>query len=141
MIPAQHPYQAHYKQEERGRTLFTCKPVIAWDDEGQALVVDERTGRLVPANNGRAFTGLSEGGHPVVAAIPGGGWRARYTNSDGTSLEDPLVAWTVHSNGTLTPIDTDHSGLCDDATAVGNFDGLVAPGTETQTPQPGKETQ
>ncbi|MGW0779049.1 hypothetical protein ACWD01_36920 [Streptomyces sp. NPDC002835] len=141
MIPAQHPYEAHYKQEEDGRTGFRSKPVIAWDDEGQALVVDERTGQLVPANNGRTFTGLSEGGHPVVAAIPGGGWSARYKHPDGTSTLDPLVAWTVHSNGTLTPVDTDTTGLCDDATGVSNFDGLIAPGTETRTPQQGQETQ
>ncbi|WP_393063402.1 hypothetical protein [Streptomyces sp. LN549] len=137
MIPAQHPYEAHYKQEEDGRTVYSSKPVIAWDDEGQALVVDQRNGRLVPANNGRAFTGLSEGEHPVVAAIPGGGWSARFTESDGSSTVDPLVAWTVRSNGTLTPIDTDTTGLCDDATAVSNFDGLVAPGAETRTAQQG----
>ncbi|MEU0990291.1 hypothetical protein [Streptomyces sp. NPDC005953] len=137
MIPAQHPYEAHYKQEEGGRTVHRSKPVIAWDDEGQALVVDERSGRLVPANNGRAFTGLSEGVHPVVAAIPGGGWSARFKNSDGSSIIDPLVAWTVQSNGTLTPVDTDLTGLCDDPTTMANFDGLVAPGTETRTTQQG----
>ncbi|MEV2255962.1 hypothetical protein AB0I94_36315 [Streptomyces sp. NPDC050147] len=136
MIPAQHPYEANYKQEEGGRTVYRSKPVIAWDDEGQALVVDERSGRLVPANNGRAFTGLSEGGHPVVAAIPGGGWSARFKNQDGTFNVDPLVAWTVRSDGTLTPIDTDATGVCEASTAMGNFDGLVAPGDETGAAQP-----
>ncbi|MFJ4274035.1 hypothetical protein ACIP29_26160 [Streptomyces coelicoflavus] len=141
MIPARHPYEARYKQEENGRTVFRSKPVIAWDDEGQALVVDERTGRLVPANNGRTFTGLSEGGHPVVAAIPGGGWSARYKHPDGTTTADPLVAWTVQSNGTLTPIDTDTTGLCDDATGVSNFDGLVAPETDKQAQQQAQEAK
>jgi hypothetical protein len=136
VIPAQHPYEATYKQEENGRTVYRSKPVIAWDDEGEALVVDERSGRLVPANNGRTFVGLSEGTHPVVAAIPGGGWSARYKNEDGTFNVDPLVAWTVRSNGTLTPLDTDATGWCDDPTTVGNFDGLVAPGAETPTTQP-----
>ncbi|MFW3464294.1 hypothetical protein ACN24K_29865 [Streptomyces microflavus] len=136
MIPAQHPYEAKYKQEVDGRTVYRSKPVIAWDDEGQALVVDERSGRLVPANNGRPFIVLSEGGHPVVAAIPGGGWSARYKDEDGTFTVDPLVAWTVRSDGTLTPIDTDTTGLCDDPTASGSFAGLVAPGAETRTVQP-----
>ncbi|MER7043025.1 hypothetical protein ACIF6H_35050 [Streptomyces microflavus] len=136
MIPAQHPYEAKYKQEVDGRTVYRSKPVIAWDDEGQALVVDERSGRLVPANNGRPFIGLSEGGHPVVAAIPGGGWSARYKDEDGTFTVDPLVAWTVRSDGTLTPIDTDTTGLCDDPTASSSFDGLVAPGAKTRTVQP-----
>ncbi|MCX5115413.1 hypothetical protein OOK13_44745 [Streptomyces sp. NBC_00378] len=135
MIPAQHPYEANYKQEVDGRTVYRSKPVIAWDDEGQALVVDERSGRLVPANNQRTFTGLSEGGHPVIAAIAGGGWGARYNNEDGTSTVDPLVAWAVRSDGTLTPIDTDGAGLCDDPTTMGNFDGLVAPGAEARTAQ------
>ncbi|MET9810867.1 hypothetical protein [Streptomyces halstedii] len=136
MIPAQHPYEANYKQQVDGRTVYRSKPVIAWDDEGQALVVDERSGRLVPANDRRTFTGLSEGVHPVVAAIPGGGWSARYKNEDGTFTMDPLVAWTVRSNGTLAPVDTDPTGLCDDPTTMGNFDGLVAPGAETRTAQP-----
>ncbi|MFC9948478.1 hypothetical protein [Streptomyces pratensis] len=136
MIPAQHPYQADYQQEVEGRTVYRSKPVIAWDDEGQALVVDERSGRLVPANNGRTFTGLSEGGHPIVAAIPGGGWSARFKNQDGTFTVDPLVAWTVRSDGTLTPIDTDYTGECQPSTAMGNFDGLVAPGAETRTAHP-----
>ncbi|GAA2955051.1 hypothetical protein [Streptomyces enissocaesilis] len=135
MIPAQHPYEANYKQEEDGRTVYRSKPVIAWNDEGQALVVDERNGRLVPANNGRTFTGLSEGGHPVVAAIPGGGWSARFKNQDGTFTVDPLVAWTVRSDGILTPVDTDTTGVCDDPTAMSNFDGLVATGAETRTAQ------
>ncbi|MFE0201248.1 hypothetical protein ACFWZS_30850 [[Kitasatospora] papulosa] len=135
MIPAQHPYEANYKHEENGRTVFRSKPVIAWDDEGQALVVDERSGRLVPANNRRTFTGLSEGGHPVVAAVPGGGWGARYKNDDGTFTVDPLVAWTVRSDGTLTPVDTDATGVCDDPTAMGNFDGLIAPEAGTRTSQ------
>ncbi|WP_327180311.1 hypothetical protein OG599_34545 (plasmid) [Streptomyces sp. NBC_01335] len=135
MIPAQHPYKAIYTQEVDGRVAFSSKPVIAWDDEGRALVVDERSGRLVPANNGRTFTGLSEGEHPVVAAIRGGGWGARYENEDGTFTVDPLVAWTVRSDGTLTPVDTDDTGVCDDPNAMGNFDGLVAPGAETRTAQ------
>ncbi|MDJ1645404.1 hypothetical protein [Streptomyces pakalii] len=136
MIPARHPYEANYQQEEDGRTVYRSKPVIAWDDEGQALVADERSGRLVPANNGRTFTGLSEVGHPVVGAIPGGGWGVRFKNSDGTFTEDPLVAWTVRSDGTLTPIDTDSLGECQPSTAMSNFDGLVAPGAKTRTAQP-----
>ncbi|MFD8288011.1 hypothetical protein ACFV2B_07225 [Streptomyces lavendulae] len=136
MIPAQHPYEANYKQVEDGRTVYRSKPVIAWNDEGEALVVDERNGRLVPANNGRTFTGLSEGGHPVVAAIPGGGWSARYKNQDGSFTVDPLVAWTVRSDGTLTPVDTDTTGVCDDPTTMGNFDSLVALGPEVRTAQP-----
>ncbi|MFC7933961.1 hypothetical protein [Streptomyces cinereoruber] len=135
MIPAQHPYQANYRQEKDGRTVYRSKPVIAWDGEGQALVADERSGQLVPANNGRTFTGLSEGEYPVVAAIPGGGWGARFKEEDGTFLVDPLVAWTIRSDGTLTPIDTDSTGLCDDPTTVSNFDGIVAPGAEARTTQ------
>ncbi|MFE7579487.1 hypothetical protein ACFU5Z_32545 [Streptomyces sp. NPDC057521] len=135
MIPAQHPYEANYQQERDGRKVYRSKPVIAWDDEGQALVVDERSGRLVPANNDRMFIGLSEGGHPVVAAIPGGGWSARFKNEDGTFSVDPLVAWTVRSDGAVIPIDTDISGVCDASTATSNFDGLIAPGAEARTAQ------
>ncbi|GHH57702.1 hypothetical protein GCM10018773_65410 [Streptomyces candidus] len=56
-------------------------------------------------------------------------------NQDGTSTVAPLVAWTVRSNGTLTPVDTDTTGVCDDPAVMGNFDGLVAPGAETRTAQ------
>ncbi|WP_331736549.1 hypothetical protein OG426_54770 (plasmid) [Streptomyces canus] len=130
MIPAEQPYEARYKHEKNGKATYTSKPVIAWDDDGQALIVDERTGRLVPASNDGSFLGVSEGQHPVVAAIPGAGWRARYKNPDGTTTTDPLLAWIVRSDGSLTPIDTDLTGLADDVTGVGNFDGLEPPAVQ-----------
>lgn len=130
MIPARHPYEAHYKHEHEGRTVFSSKPVIAWGDDGHALVVDERTGRLVPADNGRTFTGVGEGRFPVVAAIPGGGWRTAYREDDGTLSIDPLVAWIVRSDGTMTAIDTDSHGDCDEAPSISNFAHLLAPGEE-----------
>ncbi|MFE6946119.1 hypothetical protein [Streptomyces chartreusis] len=45
-------------------------------------------------------------------------------------MTDPLVAWIVRSNGGLTPIDTDLTGLADDSTGVGNFDDLEPPAVQ-----------
>ncbi|CAM5712562.1 hypothetical protein SVIOM74S_02223 [Streptomyces violarus] len=49
-------------------------------------------------------------------------------------MEDPLVAWTVRSYGTLTPVDTDSEGERQPSTAR-TFDGLVGPWSQVRTAQ------
>jgi hypothetical protein len=44
---------------------------------------------------------------PVVAALPGNGWWVAYQRDDDDEAElvFPVLAWMVHSDGTLTPAD------------------------------------
>lgn len=70
--------------------------------------------------------------NPVVAAIPGGGWRIEYKDDDGTPLISPVLAWAIHADGTCKPIDVDPSGWCDDPLTAANFIRVYHPDEEEQ---------
>lgn len=133
MIPATQPYEANFRHGEKGSFSFTTKPVIAWDDEGRALVVSDQTHRLVQAESYRNFHGVSEAGGPVVAAIPGGGWSAVYRQDDGSQAADPVLTWLVRVDGTVTPIDTDGQGVSEEPAQSGNFVQLLPPSVDLPT--------
>lgn len=139
MIPATRPYEARFKHETTGpdgktRTHYTEKPVIAWDKQGQPLVADKR-GVLVAATGWTNFAGVHEAEPPVIAAIPGGGWVAEFTDEEGAARW-PIVAWTVRADGSCTPLTVDRDGMCDDPTDATNFGRIYHPDDEpdTQTP-------
>ncbi|WP_420032281.1 hypothetical protein ACN2WE_05305 [Streptomyces sp. cg28] len=136
MIPAAQPYRARFKHEKGGRASYTFLTVIAWDDDGHALVVDSKRGLLVRASSYGNFDTLWEGDNPVVGAIPGGGWAAVFKEDDGTLEIDPLVAWHVYPNGTLSPVTMERGGMTEDPTDATNFERLLAPG---ETPPEGDE--
>ncbi|MFF3699009.1 hypothetical protein [Streptomyces sp. NPDC002221] len=129
MIPAVHPYQARYRHENDGSAHFhfTTKPVIAWSDEGIALVADEKTGRLRKANTYSNFAGVSAGDAKVVAALPGGGWLAEFREEDGTSTFCPVIGWRVQDDGTCTPADSCTAGIVENPTEASNFVRLHEP--------------
>lgn len=102
MIPATRPYVATYRHiGKNGNTYYTRKPVIAWDDDGRALVCDdENTGRLVPADHYTNFAEIQASEETkYVAAIPGGGWRLAWKNEDGSELIEPVLAWIIGADG------------------------------------------
>lgn len=134
MIPANHPYEATYAHEGNAgpdgkpRRHYTTKPVIAWDDDGRALVVGDK-GRLVPASTWRNFHDVRPCDAEVIAAIPGGGWIAEYTNPDGTVHTSPIVTWIVRSDGSCAPLDTDGAGYVDTVVSVSNLHRIYHPDT------------
>lgn len=90
-------------QQARGGVL---RPVEAWGPEGEALVVDETSGRLRPAT---AFTGFKtlQKVSKVVGAMPSGnGWKLRITeDQDGDFMFDvPIIAWVIDDSGNLIPV-------------------------------------
>lgn len=121
MIPAYQPYEANYKHQSGDYTYLSDKPVIAWDDDGNALVVDEKAGKLRAANSYANFDSVTPVAAPVIAAIPAHGWIAEFKDDSGGTFKSPLVAWAVRADGTLEPVHVDSDGLSDDPTAVGNF--------------------
>lgn len=134
MIPSNNEYVARYKHErDNGRTYYVDKPVVAWGEDGEALVADEKRGRLTLADSYSNFVGLDAADHPVVAAVPADGWSAVFEEG-GALHTDPLVAWLIHSNGSVTPAGVGRDGLSDDPTTIGNFVQLIAPGEEPQQP-------
>ncbi|PBC96183.1 hypothetical protein BX281_4198 [Streptomyces sp. Ag82_O1-15] len=65
--------------------------------------------------------------NPVVAALPGGGWRVAYEQEDGTVEISPLLAWLVLADGQMIPMDAGHDGSVNDPRTTGNFAGMSHP--------------
>ncbi len=106
-----------------GRTVN----VDGWDETtGVALVVDPRRGTRRPVTDYPDFSHL-EHADQVVAAIPGGGWRAYWKDEgpDNGPLTEQVLAWLVTAKGRATPITVDAYGHVDDAEGA---DRLVPPG-------------
>jgi hypothetical protein len=102
---------ARYAHEDAAGTYFTIRPIIAWDDNGEPLVVSDTSGRLMPARNVAGFAGVIEDPDPqLVAVVPAGGWQAEHTATDGTVAVTPLAAWGLRSDGTLVALDVDGIG-------------------------------
>ncbi|MFF4347560.1 hypothetical protein [Streptomyces sp. NPDC001530] len=120
MIPA-HGYEASYRHENNGRAHFSAKPVIAWGDDGAAMVADMETGRLRDADTWSNFAGLRKADTPLVGVIPGDGWRAEIRTDAGDTDFRPILAWTLDAEGTCTPLVADSDGYAEDATRGENF--------------------
>jgi hypothetical protein len=99
-------YQAYYQSpaQRDARQIGPTRPVIRWDADGDAMVVDEHAGRLVPATSLPDFRYLTEEESPVVGALPPQGWRLGFGQDDGTEIVEDLIGWAVHNTGVITPI-------------------------------------
>jgi len=114
MIPA-HPstkYVASYEQPSvtgDGKGIRFQLPVVAWSDDGEALVA--QAGKLVPAADVDGCLGFQM--LPTVepgATVPGGGWRCEVTEEDGTVWSAPVIAWTIREGGWGVPVVTNAHG-------------------------------
>jgi hypothetical protein len=128
MIPAADRYEASYRHENDGRAHFTTKPVIAWGDDGAALVADMKTGRLRDADSWSNFAGLTKADVPLIGAVPGGEWRAETRTDSGDTGSRPILAWTLDAEGTCTPLVADSDGYTEDATGGQGFVRIYHPG-------------
>ncbi|MEQ7008352.1 hypothetical protein ABN028_19445 [Actinopolymorpha sp. B17G11] len=126
MIPAPPGrYVAHYMHPDQDGDR--TKPVLAFSDDGDALVLDEMQGRLVPAASAfvrhefrfvREATGSSR---PLVAIAPAGGWMVQYTDkSDGEKWATPLAGWGLTPAGDVVPLETDADGVTSEAGDLGD---------------------
>lgn len=81
------------------------RSVVQWGNDGTALVVDERGGRLVPASIIGGFVRLEPVDYPVVGALPPDGWRiSTVMGARQPDLVEDIMGWAVHADGTLSPI-------------------------------------
>jgi hypothetical protein len=105
MIPATGSFFAHYDGVDA-----QPRKVIAWSDKGSPMVLGD--GGLVTAQTFPGFNRVIRRGDlaPAVAALPGGGWMVDTLWEDGDVTATPVLLWAVHSDGTATPMDTDHNG-------------------------------
>ncbi|MFF4425043.1 hypothetical protein ACFY04_30450 [Streptomyces sp. NPDC001549] len=130
MIPATQPFQARYRQganrpDGTEATYFTTKQVVAWDDDGHPLVVG-RNNTLCRADCWSNYEDVCPENGPVVAAIPGGGWRAQFKDGDDI-FTMPVVAWLITDDGFCRPTSADTQGFCDDPRDSVNFVQLIEP--------------
>lgn len=126
MIPATVRYEASFRHENKGEPYMTTKPVIAWNDFDEAMVTDEKTGRLVTADSYSEFVGLGLAEAAIVAAVPGGGWAAQYDGGPDNGLI-PVLAWLISEDGHITPISSDAEGCHFDLTNTTDFDRMKSP--------------
>jgi hypothetical protein len=114
MIPANPnaKYVAAYNQPSGrgdGKTVSFVLPVMAWSDNGEALVA--QAGKLVSATEVDGCVGFYETqSSEPIAAVPGGGWRCEVTEEDGTVWSVPVIAWTIREGGWAVPIVTNEHG-------------------------------
>ncbi|WP_428956170.1 hypothetical protein [Streptomyces sp. cg35] len=131
MIPASASYNALFKRDEDGPQEYSSLPVIAWDDEGRALVVDLERGKLMPASGYKGFERLVEADERAVAAVPGAGWSALLKRPDGTTYTDPTIAWRIDVNGYVEGVGmSSRDGVRDDQSLMPYFVRYLAPGEE-----------
>ncbi|KOG51002.1 hypothetical protein ADK76_37925 [Streptomyces griseoflavus] len=80
--------------------------VVAWAPEtGDALVVDNKQGRLIPARDAYSnFHSVQSTYGAVVSTIQApDGWRLLWSQRDGTFTATPLLAWLITSCGSHIP--------------------------------------
>ncbi|MFI9747602.1 hypothetical protein [Streptomyces sp. NPDC052494] len=103
--------------------------VEGWDQAtGTALVVDPKRGALRPVTDYVDFSHM-ERADQVVAAVPGGGWRAHWKDEGpgGTPLTEQVLAWLITSQGRATAITVDAQGHVEDADGA---DAFIPPGED-----------
>jgi hypothetical protein len=115
MIPAPAGLVAKYKGAD------DTKPVLAFDDEGRAMVLGDRGLVYADGYYGRELDHISDyHSDPTLAGlIPAGGWRIEHTGQDGAKWSQPLVGWGLRVDGTVVPLDTDDGGNVDSLAEVG----------------------
>jgi hypothetical protein len=109
LIPARPGYEARFEKEQKdGLTDSYELPVLAWDHEGVPWVMPENGKRLVPvtevpeASYG-SFDRVDAVDAPVVAAVPGAGWKLQWKWDNGTESVEPVIAWLVQADGFVRP--------------------------------------
>lgn len=134
MIPNTDPsiYAVFYTPD--ASTPVVYRPVVGWDDDGDALVPAEN-GSLRAAVRYATFEGIStapgtDPGERYVQIMPADGWVAHLTSDEGTSTQ-PLIAWALQANGDVVPLISDSTGWVEEAKA--------APGEELRLDHPAQQ--
>jgi hypothetical protein len=95
-------YATFDRKQSRGGIVQ--RPVEAWSADGDALVVDNKVGQLVPVRNLPGFEGLQPCRQQtaVLPALPG--WSVHHTPEGEDSATYPVVGWLITSDGTGLPL-------------------------------------
>jgi hypothetical protein len=112
MIPADGSYHVHFLTTDGKPSI--SKPVVAWGDDGAPLVAGKKG--LINAHDYGRVGQVGQTTAGVVGAVPGGGWLIDCTDDEGNTWTVPILAWTIHADGSATALTTDADGLTGDAT-------------------------
>jgi len=108
MIPAS-GFEARFG-EDLGS--LDSRPVVAWSDDGKALVCDGKAGRLIPASSLPHFRHVARL-EPEYRVIPGDGWLGEFTHRDQRSIRR-VVAWLVAPDGFGRAVFANDNGTLED---------------------------
>lgn len=108
MIKADPGHSAWYEAAKKGEKS-SIKKVVAWDDDGNPMVVGRKDHstvglthkQLVRADSLPGYEGIYLDPDPLpLAFIPGNGWMAERPNGS----RDPLVAWAMCTYGGVADV-------------------------------------
>jgi hypothetical protein len=114
MIPAPPGIVALYRigGKDPAKSYQHQEPVLAFDDDGEPLVLDRHEG-LRPARlagSSSNYEGTEYIGDELRHVIPGGGWLARITSKNGSRWTVPVLAWAFQDGGYGRPIMAEPDG-------------------------------
>jgi len=143
MIPAHPGTYAVYGKEEDPDQSHMKKPVVAFDEDGYALVVPEyekRHSHLIRADSYSDFIGLRDfGDNTYPNVIPAIGWRVRWLTDGKQTSDTPLVGWALSDSCFGVPLASDEDGYVTDLTSLPNDayelyhpDEIIGPGDVEQ---------
>lgn len=97
---------------EAGEYISGHNNVIAWDEDGEPLVIGER-GRLQSALRHSNFVGVEQSERAIVQLIPATDWVIWRVEPSGEVWGERLVAWALCADGAVRPLETDSHGCVD----------------------------
>jgi hypothetical protein len=120
-------YYASFKVNRNGSAKL---PVVAWDDDGEPLVV--RKGSLVRADSRDGLIGVYQCGTQGVVIPADPGWTVRYVpekdTGTGVSTTLPIVAWRINeAEGLAVPVTVEHDADWPDGECDMKIDRIIAP--------------
>jgi hypothetical protein len=89
-------------ESKTGKPYWRTLPVAAFDDDGDPLVIEDRSCMgLSPPSGDWSLCARS-----TSPLIPADGWSAVYREEDGIETRYPLVCWSFDEDGELVGMDT-----------------------------------
>ncbi len=106
MMPAPRGIRAHIELADSDTVDPDARfhEVVAFDNDGNAMILDDVAGRLFPASEFQGFKGLIHTGEPnCVGFISSAGWHLT-AHEDGQDRVSAIVGWAITDIGDALPI-------------------------------------
>lgn len=105
------------------------EPVVKFDENGTAMVLQHADGVLTPASKQRGFVEIAHVTTHVFVIPAEPGWEVFGHGEDGSEWSDPVIAWGINDAGFGVPIFPDReAGILMDSDEVKPRPKLRGPG-------------